>query len=102
MPLLIVVIYVGAFLAIAPGFMKKLVLADIALSIFLFIVLRVAALILGAARSGRNAGMLSDHAMWLLMLVFSIPALMAVGIVLGSVAGCVKRHRRKKQLQQAA
>ena len=83
MQVILVLLFICLFLGLAPRFMKWLVAADIALCVLGFVGLRIVAMRFGATRGGRNAGMFSDEAASMAMLLLSVPALMALGILLG-------------------
>lgn len=83
MSYLIGIIVLGIFFAIAPKFLTTLMKWMIAIWIGGFIILKIAALIFGASRGGRNAGMFSDQATLLIFLGIAILCVVVVGIIFG-------------------
>lgn len=94
---LVGIIVLVIFFAIAPKFLRTLMKWMIAIWIGGFIILRILALIFGAGRSGRNAGMFEDQAFMLIGLGIAIPCVVVVGIILGLIIKRLPKSTAKNQ-----
>lgn len=92
MPVLLGLFILSLFFALAPRFMKKLFTVHVIIAVSGYLSLRIAALVLGGGKGGRNTGILEEPANYLLLLIFAIPVVVGFGIVFGLIARLVGRR----------
>lgn len=93
MQFILIAIVLLAFVAIAPRFLKALLALDLAAIVLGYLGLRIFALLFGAGRGGRNAGMLQDESMILAVLMMAAPAIIVAGILWGMMAALLGQNQ---------
>jgi hypothetical protein len=86
----ITILFVIAFIFVAPNSMKKLLKINIIVLVAYFILLRIIAFLFSAGRGGRNEGMLEDYAVFLGVMAFSAILIVILGVIIGVIQRVMK------------